>query len=200
METLSNRLPPTGSVVAVPSSPVHGFSKPAVDRIMLLEGQGADEDAHAGKYVRHRYLARRKPDLPNLRQVHPMPAELFCELRAAGYDVQFWRTRRERDHGRPSVDRAAARHSYPPWTGSLRRTNRPADALRAHRPLPERLEKTDAGFRWRTEIQMRSSGRGQDWRTGYPRRRREGRTPPGTLDHPAVFVDIRTMRSGAYDA
>ena len=88
METLSNRLPPTGSVVVVASSPVHGFSKPAVDRIMLLEGQGVDEDAHAGKYVRHRYLARRKPNLPNLRQVHLMPAELFCELRAAGYDVQ----------------------------------------------------------------------------------------------------------------
>jgi hypothetical protein len=54
METLSNRLPPTGSVVAVASSPVHGFSKPTVDRIMLIEGQGVKGDAHAGKYVRHR--------------------------------------------------------------------------------------------------------------------------------------------------
>jgi MOSC domain-containing protein YiiM len=88
METPSNRLSATGSVVAVASSPVHGFSKPRVDRIMLIEGQGVDGDAHAGKYVRHRYLARRKPNLPNLRQVHLMPAELFCELRAAGYDVR----------------------------------------------------------------------------------------------------------------
>jgi MOSC domain-containing protein YiiM len=88
METLSNRLPPTGSVVAVASSPVHGFSKPAVDRITLIEGQGVEGDAHAGKYVRHRYLAKRKPNLPNLRQVHLMPAELFCELRAVGYDVR----------------------------------------------------------------------------------------------------------------
>jgi MOSC domain-containing protein YiiM len=55
---------------------------------MLIEGKGVEGDAHAGKDIRHRYLARRKPDLPNLRQVHLMAAELFCELRAAGYDVR----------------------------------------------------------------------------------------------------------------
>jgi MOSC domain-containing protein YiiM len=88
METPLNRLLTTGSVVAVASSPVHGFSKPTVDRIMLIEGQGVKGDAHAGKYVRHRYLAKRKPTLPNLRQIHLMPSELFCELRAVGYDVQ----------------------------------------------------------------------------------------------------------------
>jgi MOSC domain-containing protein YiiM len=88
METPLNRLPTTGSVVAVASSPVHGFSRPTVDRIMLVEGQGVKGDAYAGKYVRHRYLAKRKPSLANLRQVHLMPSELFCELRAAGYDVR----------------------------------------------------------------------------------------------------------------
>jgi hypothetical protein len=89
METLSNRLPPTGSVVVVASSPVHGFSKPAVDRIMLLEGQGVDEDTHAGKYVRHRYLAKRKPNLPNLRQVHLMPASCSasCGQQAMMYSL-----------------------------------------------------------------------------------------------------------------
>jgi hypothetical protein len=54
---------------------------------MLIEGQGVKGDAHAGKYVRHRYLAKRKPSLANLRQIHLMPSELFCELRAVGYDV-----------------------------------------------------------------------------------------------------------------
>ena len=88
METPLNRLPTTGSVVAVASSPIHAFSKPTVDRIMLIEGQGVKGDAHAGKYVRHRYIAKRKPSLPNLRQVHLMPFELFCELRAVGYDVR----------------------------------------------------------------------------------------------------------------
>src|SRR5712675_3002137 len=49
METPLNRLLTTGSVVAVASSPVHGFSKPTVDRIMLIEGQGVKGDAHAGR-------------------------------------------------------------------------------------------------------------------------------------------------------
>jgi hypothetical protein len=77
-----------GSALAVASNPAHGFSKPTVGRIVLVEGYGVQGDAHAGRYVRHRYLAKRTPLLPNLRQVHLMPAELFCELQAAGYDIQ----------------------------------------------------------------------------------------------------------------
>jgi hypothetical protein len=199
METPLNRLPTTGSVVAVASSPVHGFSKPTVDRIMLIEGQGVKGDAHAGKYVRHRYLAKRKPSLANLRQVHLMPSELFCELRAAGYDVRPGELGENVTTVGLQLNGAAARHNYPPWTGRHRRTNRVADPVHAHRSLPERLEKADGGNRRRTEIQERSSGRGQDRRTGYRRRRREGRTSPGTLDHSAVIVDIQTMRRRACD-
>jgi MOSC domain-containing protein YiiM len=40
-----------------------------------------------GHYVRHRYLARKQPHLPNLRQVHLIPIELFEFLRTIGYDV-----------------------------------------------------------------------------------------------------------------
>jgi MOSC domain-containing protein YiiM len=54
---------------------------------VLVEGHGVEGDAHAGAFVRHRYLARRQPRLPNLRQVHLIPAELFASLSDAGFHV-----------------------------------------------------------------------------------------------------------------
>jgi MOSC domain-containing protein YiiM len=65
----------------------HHFSKPLRNEITMIEGHGVAGDAHAGPHVRHRHLARRRPHLPNLRQVHLIPIELFEQLRAAGYDV-----------------------------------------------------------------------------------------------------------------
>jgi hypothetical protein len=59
-----------GRVVAVAADRGHHFSKPTQDRIILVEGHGVEGDAHAGPFVRHRYLARRRPRQPNLRQVH----------------------------------------------------------------------------------------------------------------------------------
>jgi MOSC domain len=76
-----------GTVEAVAADAGHHFSKPLRDSIDLILGLGIEGDAHAGPYVRHRYLARRRPRLPNLRQVHLIPAEIFAELRTAGYEV-----------------------------------------------------------------------------------------------------------------
>jgi hypothetical protein len=76
-----------GTVVAVAADRGHHFSKPLRDSIDLVQGLGVEGDAHAGPHVRHRYLARRRPRLPNLRQVHLIPVEIFAELRTAGYDV-----------------------------------------------------------------------------------------------------------------
>jgi MOSC domain len=76
-----------GNVVAVAADRGHHFSKPLRDSIDLVQGLGIEGDAHAGPHVRHRYLARRRPRLPNLRQVHLIPVEIFAELRTAGYDV-----------------------------------------------------------------------------------------------------------------
>jgi MOSC domain-containing protein YiiM len=76
-----------GTVVAVAADRGHHFSKPLRPSITLIEGHGVEGDAHAGPTVRHRYLARRRPHLPNLRQVHLLPSELFDDLRAAGYDL-----------------------------------------------------------------------------------------------------------------
>jgi MOSC domain len=76
-----------GTVVAVSADCKHNFSKRLQREIVLVAGHGVEGDAHAGPYVRHRYLARKQPRLPNLRQVHLIPSELFEFLRTAGYDV-----------------------------------------------------------------------------------------------------------------
>lgn len=76
-----------GRVVAVAADRGHHFSKPTQERIILVEGHGVEGDAHAGPFVRHRYLARRRPRLPNLRQVHLIPSELFSSLLKAGFQV-----------------------------------------------------------------------------------------------------------------
>lgn len=77
----------SGTVVAVSRSAAHTFSKPVQERIQLLAGLGVEGDAHMGETVKHRSRAARDPDLPNLRQVHLIHAELHEELRAAGFEV-----------------------------------------------------------------------------------------------------------------
>jgi len=74
-------------VEAVSRSSGHTFTKPTEPGIVLLEGLGVEGDAHAGVTVKHRSRVRRDPSQPNLRQVHLVHAELFDELRAAGYDL-----------------------------------------------------------------------------------------------------------------
>jgi MOSC domain-containing protein YiiM len=46
-----------------------GIPKYAVEAIHLLENFGVEGDYHAGKFVRHRYLAKKDPTVPNVRQV-----------------------------------------------------------------------------------------------------------------------------------
>jgi hypothetical protein len=75
------------AVLAVCSDASHRFGKTARLRVRFIEGHGIDDDAHAGAVIRHRYLARREPQLPNDRQVHLLQSELFDDLRTLGYDV-----------------------------------------------------------------------------------------------------------------
>jgi hypothetical protein len=76
-----------GKVVAVSSDDKHRFSKPVRPSIRLLEGFGIEGDAHAGRFVKHRWLARRNRQMENLRQVHLMHEELFEQLREEGFKV-----------------------------------------------------------------------------------------------------------------
>ncbi len=74
-------------VVAVAVSATHTMSKPARDRIRLLEGLGVEGDAHMGTTVKHRSRVRVDPTAPNLRQVHLIHAELHDELRTKSFDI-----------------------------------------------------------------------------------------------------------------
>jgi MOSC domain-containing protein YiiM len=76
-----------GSVVTVSSRIGHHFSKTPSLSIRLLKGLGVAGDAHMGETVKHRSRVRKDPTQPNLRQVHLIHAELFCELRAKGFII-----------------------------------------------------------------------------------------------------------------
>jgi hypothetical protein len=84
---MPNATPVSGSIVGVAADGGHHFSKPEQREIVLVEGRGIEGDAHAGAFVRHRYLARLRPRSANLRQVHLIQSELFEMLRAEGYDL-----------------------------------------------------------------------------------------------------------------
>lgn len=75
-------------VVAVSTSPVHGFSKQPAEVVRLLAGLGVEGDAHAGTTVQHLSRVRRSPGDPNLRQVHLIATELLDELADRGHRVQ----------------------------------------------------------------------------------------------------------------
>jgi MOSC domain-containing protein YiiM len=77
----------TGLVVAVSRSPRHTLAKANTASITLVGGLGVDGDAHQGATVKHRSRVARDPTAPNLRQVHLIHAELFDELRRAGFDI-----------------------------------------------------------------------------------------------------------------
>ena len=76
-----------GVVVAVASSATHTLTKPTAPSIRLLAGLGVVGDAHMGETVKHRSRVARDPTQPNLRQVHLIHAELFDELRKAGFEI-----------------------------------------------------------------------------------------------------------------
>ena len=77
----------SGTVVAVSRAATHTLRKPNEASIHLLAGLGVEGDAHLGQTVKHRSRVARDPSQPNLRQVHLLHAELFDELRPAGFDL-----------------------------------------------------------------------------------------------------------------
>ena len=82
-----SRLVLNGTVVAVASDAKHAFTKPTKEAIKLVEDHGVEGDAHAGRFIQHRYLAKKMPAAPNNRQVHLIASELFTELASSGFNV-----------------------------------------------------------------------------------------------------------------
>ena len=78
---------PIGRVAGLASDRKHRFSKRAQHSLNFREGLGIEDDAHAGRFVRHRYLARYRPTMLNMRQVHLIPAELLDTLRREGNEL-----------------------------------------------------------------------------------------------------------------
>jgi hypothetical protein len=76
-----------GRVLSVARDPEHRFGKQVQPSITLIEDYGVEGDAHAGRYAKHRFLARLCSTLPNKRQVHLIRAELLTELRKRGHIV-----------------------------------------------------------------------------------------------------------------
>ena len=74
-------------VLSVSRSAGHNFSKSTERSIRILAGLGVEGDAHSGVTVKHRSRVARDPSQPNVRQVHLLHAELFDELRVAGFNV-----------------------------------------------------------------------------------------------------------------
>src|SRR3954466_10178626 len=77
-----------GTVVSVNSDSKHRFSKPHTSSIRLVKDHGIEGDAHAGRFIQHRYQAKQMPRLPNNRQVHLIHSELFEEVKLLGFDVK----------------------------------------------------------------------------------------------------------------
>lgn len=73
-------------VLAVSKSGSHTFNKFTCEQITLLKGLGVEGDAHMGAKVKHRYLVKKDPDQPNLRQVHLIHSELFTALATKGFE------------------------------------------------------------------------------------------------------------------
>ncbi len=76
-----------GRVVAVCRNPEPGLPKPVVEHIYLLADLGVEGDYHAGKFVRHRYLANKYPTRRNLRQVLLVDNAAYRELEQKGISI-----------------------------------------------------------------------------------------------------------------
>ncbi len=76
-----------GTVIAVCRNPEPGLPKPVVDAVHLIENCGVEGDYHAGSLVRHRYLMKKDPARPNLRQVLLVDAAVYAEL--ASQDIHI---------------------------------------------------------------------------------------------------------------
>jgi hypothetical protein len=75
------------TVLAVSCSPKHTFSKLNQASIRFIAGFGVENDAHAGKLVKHLSRVAQDPNKPNFRQVYLIQSELFDELLTKGFQV-----------------------------------------------------------------------------------------------------------------
>lgn len=73
-----------GAVVAVCLRAEPGLPKTPAEAIELIEDFGVRGDYHAGPLVRHRYLAKKDPARPNVRQVLLTDTTILADLAGRG--------------------------------------------------------------------------------------------------------------------
>lgn len=76
-----------GVVLAVCQSSQPGLPKLPVDQIQLIKDHGVKGDYHAGKFIRHRYLAKKDPQRLNNRQVLLVDAVIHTQVLEQGIQL-----------------------------------------------------------------------------------------------------------------
>ena len=77
-----------GTVLAVCLKEQPGLPKLPVSQVNLVKGRGVKGDYHAGKNIRHRYLARKDPTRLNNRQVLVVDREIHGYIQRQGISLQ----------------------------------------------------------------------------------------------------------------
>lgn len=76
--------PIRGKVLAVCLKAEPGLPKHPADHIMLVRDHGVEGDYHAGRTIRHRYLAKKDPTQPNNRQMLLVDTKILDYLKSQG--------------------------------------------------------------------------------------------------------------------
>jgi hypothetical protein len=89
-------------------------------------------DAHAGRFIQHRFLAKKMPVLPNNRQVHLMPSELFGNCRTHGPSDTVRADRSLTEGNETSHDHEARTANVQVWRARCCKGDRANRARRSH--------------------------------------------------------------------
>jgi MOSC domain-containing protein YiiM len=76
-----------GEAIAVCRNNQPGIPKYKQENIRLITDFGVENDYHAGKYIRHRYLARKNPNRPNNRQILLVDEKTISDITLHGVKV-----------------------------------------------------------------------------------------------------------------
>jgi MOSC domain-containing protein YiiM len=77
-----------GKVIAVCRNNEPGIPKYEQKEIRLISGLGIEDDYHAGKYIRHRYLAKKNPNRLNNRQVLIVDEKTIANIALHGIQIE----------------------------------------------------------------------------------------------------------------
>lgn len=152
----------------------HPFSKPSRDKIALVEGHGVKGDAQAGPLCPAPLSGPQPTRLPNLRQVHLIPSELFAAVSEAGFEIGAGELGENVTTAGLDLQRMPLETLIELGPAAVMELTGLRDALRPDRPLPGLLEKEGALVGGNGPTIQMLCGRGPGRRAGRARRQRAG--------------------------